>query len=78
MSKVIHRDVCARRDEGGGFRHELDGKVDAVFLDLPEPWLAVPHAKLVPKSGEKIASYSPCIEQVGRLVFLLVFLCTAF
>lgn len=75
---MTHRDVCAGREEGGGFGHELDGKVDAVFLDLPEPWLAVPHAKLVLKSGKKIASYSPCIEQVGRFLFLLLFSCTEF
>lgn len=36
---VHHRDVCEL-----GFTAELDGKADAVFLDLPSPHTAVPHA----------------------------------
>ena len=64
LAKVAHRDVCAARAHGGGFGEELDGKADAVFLDLPEPWLAVGHTKLALKPGKKVCSYSPCIEQV--------------
>ncbi|CAM9262407.1 unnamed protein product [Ectocarpus sp. 13 AM-2016] len=66
LVKAVHRDVCAARGEGGGFGEELDGKVDAVFLDLPEPWLAVAHAKMTLKPGKKLCSYSPCIEQVMK------------
>ncbi|CAM9651922.1 unnamed protein product [Pylaiella littoralis] len=66
LAKVAHRDVCAARVDGGGFGEELDGKADAVFLDLPEPWLAVEHAKLALKPGKKVCSYSPCIEQVMK------------
>ncbi len=62
---MAHRDVCAARAEGGGFGEDLDGKADAVFLDLPEPWLAVGHTKLALKPGKKVCSYSPCIEQVN-------------
>eukprot|EP00752_Nemacystus_decipiens_P006808 g6111.t1 len=66
LAKVTHRDVCATRADGGGFGKELDGKADAVFLDLPEPWLAVDHAKASLKPGKKLCSYSPCIEQVMK------------
>ncbi|CAM9579688.1 unnamed protein product [Ectocarpus sp. 8 AP-2014] len=66
LVKAVHRDVCAARGDGGGFGEELDGKADAVFLDLPEPWLAVAHAKMTLKPGKKLCSYSPCIEQVMK------------
>jgi len=36
---VEQRDVCQ-----DGFGTELHGKADAVFLDIPHPWEAVPHA----------------------------------
>lgn len=42
---VYHRDVCEL-----GFTAELDGKADAVFLDLPSPHTAVPHALRALKS----------------------------
>ncbi len=43
---VTSRDVCAK-----GF--DLQGVADAVFLDLPAPWEAIPHAKAaLRKQGE--------------------------
>lgn len=36
---VEQRDVCQF-----GFSPDCDGKADAVFLDLPHPWLVVPFA----------------------------------
>lgn len=56
--------------EGGGFG--IGGQVaDAIFLDLPEPWLAVPHAAYTIKPNGQLCSYSPCVEQTQRCVAAL-------
>ena len=49
----------------GGFPNVANATADAVFLDLPEPWLALEHAKRVLKPGRSLCSYSPSIDQVS-------------
>jgi tRNA (adenine57-N1/adenine58-N1)-methyltransferase len=67
LVETHHKDVCGGAKEAGGF--DLPGQtVDAAFLDLPEPWLAVPHAAFILKANGRIASYSPCVEQTQRTV----------
>ncbi len=48
-----------------GFRHT---DVDAVFVDVPEPWAIVPKASEALKGGHHLVSWSPNVEQVKRTV----------
>ena len=65
---VTHKDVCGKLEGAeGGFGDNLTNKADAVFLDLPEPWLAIQHAKNALKYDGSFCSYSPCIEQTMRV-----------
>jgi len=66
LSKVYHRDVCGKHGLGGFDRPQAS--VDAIILDLPEPWLAVPHAAYCIKRNSRIVSYSPCIEQAQKTI----------
>jgi tRNA (adenine57-N1/adenine58-N1)-methyltransferase len=75
---VTHRDVYE-----GGFC--LDDKTspnaDAIFLDLPAPWLALPYLTRSPNkmgvsplnadASVHICSFSPCIEQAQKTVATL-------
>ncbi|KAG7370622.1 tRNA1-methyladenosine methyltransferase-like methyltransferase [Nitzschia inconspicua] len=66
---VHHKDVCGKHGPGGFDRPQAS--VDAVVLDLPEPWNAVPYAAHCLKPGGRLASYSPCVEQSQRTVTAL-------
>lgn len=46
-------------------------ELDAVILDLPEPWKVVDHALGALKIGGFIVSYSPSVEQVKKFVVSL-------
>ncbi|XP_071711600.1 uncharacterized protein [Rutidosis leptorrhynchoides] len=58
--------VGVRDIQGDGFPKDLSGIADAVFLDLPQPWLAIPSAAEMLKPDGVLCSFSPCIEQVQR------------
>uniref|UniRef100_F1KY50 tRNA (adenine(58)-N(1))-methyltransferase catalytic subunit TRMT61A n=1 Tax=Ascaris suum TaxID=6253 RepID=F1KY50_ASCSU len=66
VTTCVHQNVC----EDGFF---VENACDGVFLDLPAPWTAIPHAKraLSRIRGGRIVSFSPCIEQVQRVCSVL-------
>lgn len=68
-----HKDVCGKSKDAnseGGFGLP-QGTVDAIFLDLPEPWLAIPHAAYTLKPNARVATYSPCVEQSQKTVLAM-------
>ncbi|XP_065877587.1 uncharacterized protein [Euphorbia lathyris] len=64
VSSVVS--VGVRDIQGVGFPDEYSGLADSVFLDLPQPWLAVGSAAKMLKQDAILCSFSPCIEQVQR------------
>lgn len=73
-----HQKEARKHLEEAGFMDYVDMKLkslydgidetelDAIFLDLPEPWLVPEHAEKALKAGGYLVSYSPSIEQVKR------------
>jgi len=46
----------------------LDGDLDRVVLDLPEPWRVLPHLPTALRPGGWVAAYVPSIVQINRFV----------
>ncbi len=63
---VTHRDVLSNgfllNEEESAKKIVYENSVDAVFLDLPSPQVAVPHAYQVLKKQGRLCNFSPCIE----------------
>jgi len=68
---VHHKDVCGKKEDSMGGFDQPQASVDAITLDLPEPWHAVPHAAYCLKPNARIASYSPCVEQSQRTILAM-------
>lgn len=66
VTALTHRNVCK---DGFG----LTDAADAIFLDLPAPWEAIPFAAAALRRGVlgRICCFSPCIEQVLKTVAAL-------
>ncbi|KAK2744800.1 tRNA (adenine-N(1)-)-methyltransferase catalytic subunit trm61 [Onygenales sp. PD_40] len=75
---VTHRDVY---NDGFLLREPVTGEspeANAIFLDLPAPWLALKHlvrepadgspSPLDPSSPVHLCTFSPCLEQVQRTI----------
>lgn len=72
---ITHRDVCEDgfdiNDIPNQFVSSNNGiDANAVFLDLPSPWTAIPHLNnvITKDSTAGICCFSPCIEQVDKTV----------
>ncbi|KAL2859691.1 tRNA methyltransferase complex GCD14 subunit-domain-containing protein [Aspergillus pseudodeflectus] len=84
LVQVTHRDVYQDgfllNDPTTG-KPSTSPKANAVFLDLPAPWLALKHLVRNPPSGAEspldpstavhICTFSPCMEQVQRTISAL-------
>lgn len=71
---ITHRDVCNDGFDIANLPQEIskDGDIasEAIFLDLPSPWTAIPHLKSVIAQDRRvgICCFSPCIEQVDKTI----------
>ncbi|EFJ36216.1 hypothetical protein SELMODRAFT_79269 [Selaginella moellendorffii] len=65
-NRINNVTVGVRDIQGQGFPEELTDKANAVFLDLPQPWLAVESVLICLRPNASCCSFSPCIEQVQR------------
>ncbi|KAG9244940.1 adenine-N(1)--methyltransferas-like protein catalytic subunit trm61 [Calycina marina] len=75
--EITHRDVC----ENGFLVNGESPEAEAIFLDLPAPWLALPHlvrskaapfvSPLNPSATVHLCTFSPCIEQVQKTMSVM-------
>jgi tRNA (adenine57-N1/adenine58-N1)-methyltransferase len=81
LVEATHRDVYNDGFLLGDPKTGASPKANAVFLDLPAPWLAIKHlvrdpplgseSPLDPSTPVHICSFSPCIEQAQRTISTL-------
>ncbi|OJI81849.1 tRNA (adenine-N(1)-)-methyltransferase catalytic subunit trm61 [Aspergillus tubingensis] len=81
LVEVTHRDVYKDGFLLGDPKTGKSPKANAIFLDLPAPWLALKHlvrhpadggeSPLDPDSPVYLCTFSPCLEQVQRTISTL-------
>ncbi|EAW12665.1 tRNA 1-methyladenosine methyltransferase subunit GCD14 [Aspergillus clavatus NRRL 1] len=81
LVEVTHRDVYKDGFLLGDPATGKSPKANAIFLDLPAPWLALKHLVRNPPSGAEspldpsspvyICTFSPCLEQAQRTISTL-------
>lgn len=81
LVEVTHRDVYEDGFLLGDPKSGTSPKANAIFLDLPAPWLALKHLVRCPPSGALspldpsspiyLCTFSPCLEQAERTVTIL-------
>jgi len=81
LVEVTHRDVYEDGFLLGDPKTGKSPKANAIFLDLPAPWLALPHLVRKPASGAEspldpsstafICTFSPCLEQAERTIRMM-------
>jgi tRNA (adenine57-N1/adenine58-N1)-methyltransferase len=62
---LVARVTLEMRDVTQGFGQE---DVDAVFLDMPEPWEALPAAWEALRGGGMLATILPSVHQLGKMI----------
>jgi tRNA (adenine57-N1/adenine58-N1)-methyltransferase len=78
LVEVTHRDVYEHGFLLGDPQTGRSPKANAIFLDLPAPWLALKHlvrnpppgqeSALDPESPAYLCTFSPCLEQAERTI----------
>ncbi|CDU20512.1 uncharacterized protein PY17X_1415900 [Plasmodium yoelii] len=61
--KFYHKDII-----NYNFEDFKNNEIDAIFLDMPNPWLCVEKAKIILKERGTFVIFLPCIEQVYKII----------
>ena len=62
---LADRVTLQQHDAIEGFSQE---DIDAVFLDMPEPWLALRAARAALRGGGMLATIVPTVNQLGQII----------
>lgn len=81
LVEVTHRDVYENGFLLGDSQASQSPKANAIFLDLPAPWLALKHLVRKPASGAEspldpsstvyLCTFSPCLEQAEKTIRIM-------